>query len=214
MPLEEIRVVLAAPDTAARNAGIAAHPRHMERHLEQTRATVASLRRLLEEPPPTIAVEYRSIPPAHVFGLRSRVAMDDVGQWWGAAFDQLHEALTIAGLQRSGPDSALYPAEFFQAGLGEVTAFIPVTGGPGPSRQPGVLELPGAELAVAVHRGAFDDLDTTYGALGGFVTERAIGVDGPIRENYMVSAYDTADEARHQTEVCWPEFLTAPAASR
>src|SRR5262249_21981287 len=70
------------------------------------------------------------------------------------------------------------------------------------------------ELAVAVHRGPFSDLDKTYGALGGLVAERAIGVDGPIRENYLVTSYDTADEARHQAEVCWPVFLTPARRSR
>jgi len=44
------------------------------------------------------------------------------------------------------------------------------------------------------------------------VAERAIGVQGPIREAYLVGALDTADEARHRTEVCWPVFQTMPAA--
>lgn len=209
MPLEEIRAVLDAPDLAARNAGIGAHLRRMERQLEQTQATVASLRRLLEEPPPSIAVEYRSTAPARVLALSCRAAMDDSGQWWSEAFDELRAALVAAGLQRLGPDGALYPPGFFQYGSGEVTAFIPVAGRPHPAGCPaGLLELPGTELAVAVHRGSFGDLDRTYGALGSFVAERAIGVDGAIRENYLVTAHDTIDEASHETEVCWPVFRT------
>jgi len=215
MPLEDIKAVLDAPDLAARNAGIGAHLRRMEQQLEQTQATVASLRRLLEQPPPAVAVAYRTIPPARVLALRSQVAMDDSGPWWSEAFDRLHAAVAAGGLTRSGPDGALYSPEFFQADCGEATAFIPVTGG---WRQAGrplrLLDLPGAELAVAVHRGPFSDLDKTYGTLGGFVAERAIGVDGPIRENYLVTPYDTADEARHQAEVCWPVFLTTARSSR
>ena len=41
------------------------------------------------------------------------------------------------------------------------------------------------------------------------VAERAIGVDGPIREYYVVSFVDTDDEEQYRTEVCWPVFLTA-----
>ena len=41
------------------------------------------------------------------------------------------------------------------------------------------------------------------------VAERAIGVDGPIREYYPVSFLDTAQEDKYRTEICWPVFRTA-----
>src|SRR5205823_4236496 len=75
MPLEDIKAVLDAPDPAARNAGIGAHLRRMEQQLEQVQATVVSLRRLLEGPPPAVAVDYRTTGPAHAVALRSQVAM-------------------------------------------------------------------------------------------------------------------------------------------
>lgn len=59
-----------------------------------------------------------------------------------------------------------------------------------------------------MHEGAFDDIDRTYCALGTTVAERAIGVEGPIREYYLVSGLDSDDESQHRTEVCWPVFLT------
>jgi hypothetical protein len=43
------------------------------------------------------------------------------------------------------------------------------------------------------------------------LAEREIGVDGPIREHYLVSGFDTDEESRHVTEVCWPVFQTGPA---
>ena len=210
MGLEQIKAVLHAPDVATRNAGIAAHLRRMEQQLEATATTVASLRRLLEYPPPSVAVDYRTSRPTRVIARHAQVAMEDFESWWTEAFDELHRALETAGLSRSGPDGALYCPEFFQAGLGEVTAFVPVTGeaAAGDDLGTALLELPVVELAVAVHRGPLGDLDQTYGALGSFVAERAIGVDGPIRENYLISPYDTADEAAHLAEVCWPVFLT------
>jgi hypothetical protein len=50
------------------------------------------------------------------------------------------------------------------------------------------------------------------GALGTYVAERAIGVDGPIREQYLVTQLDTDDQSRHVTEVCWPVFQTTPSS--
>ena len=61
-----------------------------------------------------------------------------------------------------------------------------------------------------MHHGPFDDLDQTYAALGAFVAERAIGVDGPIRERYVVTADDRADPADLRTEVGWPVALRGP----
>jgi effector-binding domain-containing protein len=75
-----------------------------------------------------------------------------------------------------------------------------------------VLEIPAAELAVAVHAGTLADVDQTYGALGIYVAEREIGVDGPIREHYLITPFDTDDESDLVTEVCWPVFHTTPAA--
>jgi hypothetical protein len=70
-------------------------------------------------------------------------------------------------------------------------------------------QIPAIEAAVIMHEGPFDGIDRTYGALGTVVAERAIGVDGPIREYYVVSFGDTDDEEQYRTEVCWPVFLTA-----
>ena len=39
-----------------------------------------------------------------------------------------------------------------------------------------------------------------------------IGVDGPIREHYLVTESDTDDESRLVTEVCWPVFQTTPSS--
>jgi len=46
-------------------------------------------------------------------------------------------------------------------------------------------------------------------ALGLHVAEREIGVNGPIREHYLVTEFDAASESDLRTEVCWPVFRTA-----
>jgi effector-binding domain-containing protein len=64
---------------------------------------------------------------------------------------------------------------------------------------------------VAVHAGTLADVDQTYGALGIYVAEREIGVGGPIREQYLVTPFDTEHESDLVTEVCWPVVRAAPA---
>jgi len=46
--------------------------------------------------------------------------------------------------------------------------------------------IPAAELATIIHIGPHADYDRSYGALGAYVTRHALGVEGPIREYYLV----------------------------
>lgn len=210
MPLGDVRSVLGAPDALSRNEVLVAHLRRMESELEKTQATVSSLRALLERPVPPTSVQYRSVSRTRALAIAEPVAMDDLEGWWTGAFDELYGVLTASNTKPVGHGGALYSDEFFEVELGEVVAFLPVSGELAPSRRATVIDIPAAELAVAVHEGSFSELDQTYGALGTFVAQRELGVDGPIREYYVVSSADTDDESRHRTEVGWPVFHTAP----
>jgi DNA-binding transcriptional MerR regulator len=212
MPLEELKGVLRAPDVRARNAAILAHLRRMEEQLQQTQAAVAALRNLLEHAATPIAVEYRAVGALDTIAIRERISSADTLEWLVAAFEELRAALGPLSARRVGADGCLYTAELLEEERGEAVAYIPIAT---PARRTGrvaPLALPATEFAVALHQGPFDTIDQTYAALGAVVAERAIGVPGPLRELYVVGPLDTADEARHRTEVCWPIFQTAPGA--
>ena len=219
MPLDSIAAVLAAPDLEARNREIAAHLARMERQLEQTQASVAALRALLTDASERPAIELRTIAAVTALAVRQVVDAADLTEWGSGAFDALSAALAAAGLTPAGPFGALFPGDFFELERSEITAFLPVTSGDvsldpadlDPAGRVRLLEIPAIEAAVAVHEGAFSEIDRTYAAVGAVVAERAIGVDGPIREYYLVSSVDTDDEAKHRTEVCWPVFRTGAA---
>jgi DNA-binding transcriptional MerR regulator len=216
MPLDELRILVKAPDVQARNAAIIAHLRRMEQQLASTQAAVASLRNLIECPPAPIAIEYRAVQAFNALLLREHIAAGEVSPWCNSAFQELRAALAASGAKRAGADAALFASELLENEYGEVAAFIPIEGGrPGPAPVTRAV-LPAAEYAIAVHQGSFDNADQTFAALGSFVAERAIGVDGPYRENYPIGPLDTPDEAQHRTEICWPIFLTvahAPASA-
>ena len=96
--------------------------------------------------------------------------------------------------------------------FGEIVAVVPVDSATEPSGRTERLRLPRVEYAIAVHLGSVEDIDRTYAALGAVVAERAIGVQGPIREEYLVSSFETPDEELHRTEIGWPVFQTTPVA--
>jgi DNA-binding transcriptional MerR regulator len=202
MPLDQIRAVLFAPDVDGRNQEITMHLERMERQLQQTQAAVAGLRALLAGP--------AAIPATTALAVRDTVTTADARAWGLDAFASLTAALAQTGLTAAGSLGALFSNEFFEAERGELTLFLPVVSvTPVPAGRVRLVEVPAAEVAVMMHEGAAGDIDRTYGALGTAVAERAIGVDGPIREYYLVSVIDTDDEREHRTEVCWPVFRTA-----
>jgi effector-binding domain-containing protein len=136
------------------------------------------------------------------------VSVADFVAWWARAFRELRSSLKSCGAERVGPDAALYSGEFFEEEVGEVVAFIPVRGNIKASAGVELLEIPGAELAMALHEGAFEDLDQAYAALGAYVAQRAIGVEGPIRKYYKVTPFETKKIDDLHTEVGWPVFMT------
>jgi effector-binding domain-containing protein len=109
----------------------------------------------------------------------------------------------------------LFSADIFEKHDGVLQPFIPVTDPiealSGLGGRVVALELPATELAIMMHDGPGDTIDETYAQLGAYVTERAIGVSGPMWENFVVSGFDTDDAVKHRTEVGWPVFRTQPA---
>ena len=133
--------------------------------------------------------------------------------WWMGAFGDLRKALDESGARRAGPDGCLYPNEMFELEEGEMVAFVPVTTPAAGSGRVQAYQLPAVELAIMVHPGSYDELDQTYGALGTHVAERAIGVEGPIRELYLVGPFDVED-AREPGAPSWAGRCSGPADAR
>jgi effector-binding domain-containing protein len=76
-----------------------------------------------------------------------------------------------------------------------------------------LIVIPAAELAVTLHAGSHDDIDRTYGALGAYVQEHEIGIDGPVREFYLVDRFQTDAAAEWRTEIGWPIFQARARSS-
>jgi len=208
MPLEEIREVVASDDPQVRNSVIAHHLGRVEKQLAQTQATVSGLRNLLD-PPTAGPMTFRTVEPAIAVGRTATLTMDEFAPWWVATFDELIADVTAAGLTPTGAKGSLYTGDFFERDSGgEVTAFVPCVLPDHEVDLPSPVELPGLDVAAMVHPGSLHELDRTYWRLGTEVANRSIGVDGPIREYYMVGPHETDDESAWRTEVCWPVFRT------
>jgi DNA-binding transcriptional MerR regulator len=207
MPVADVRSVLAAPDTDARNRLIVKHLDRLELELAQTRAAVGELRSLLKPEAPH-PIEHRTVPPTPAIGIQATVDRDDIFAWWQGALGELQATVRAQGLTATGSTGGLYASELFQHSRGEATVFIPTDGTVKTIGRVVSLIIPGAELAVARHRGSPSDIDLTYGELGAYVIKHEISVDGPLRENYLRGLTETADTSDWDTEIGWPIFHT------
>jgi effector-binding domain-containing protein len=69
--------------------------------------------------------------------------------------------------------------------------------------------VPEVDPALTVHTGAHDsELDRDYGALGAYVANHTLAIEGPIREYYLIAPHETDDEGEWRTEIGWPIFHT------
>jgi DNA-binding transcriptional MerR regulator len=207
VPLAEVKSILATGDPRQRTEVIMGHLRRLENELDRTRAAVASLRRLLHPESADLRVELRSVPARTVAAISGQVDVDDAGTWYDSAMAELDGAFPPA--ERTGPPGGRYANELFTHGGGAMSVFRPVRT-PRRSGRIEVVELPAADLAVAVHAGTHDDIEVTYGRLGAWVVAHALAVDGPINETYRVGPRDTKDSDQWRTEIGWPVFRLAP----
>jgi DNA-binding transcriptional MerR regulator len=209
MPLGEVKAVLTAPDVQIRNEIIAAHLGRMESELDKIREAISALRGLLDPAQPPIQVEFRSVPTTRAAAITATVRIDELTTWWRGAVDELDSALVSSGVVAAGPPAGVYARELCTEEIGPATVFVPVTTPVRPSGRVRTTDIPPAELAVTVHDGPRTLIGRTYGALGTFVTERLLGIDGPVRETYLVTAANANSDGQQRTEICWPIYRTA-----
>jgi DNA-binding transcriptional MerR regulator len=212
MPLDQIHAVLEAPDLRTRNELISAHLASLEQNLARTQSAVASLRDLLASPSAAAPVSHRRVGATMVAAVTAVITMGDLLPWYLGALGELHATLDALAVRASGPAGGMYAGELFADERGEATVFIPTATEIQRLGRVEPLVVPAAELAITVHPGSRADVDRAYGTLAAYVATHALQVNGPIREHYLVSRQDTADENAWRTEICWPIFNTGAAA--
>jgi DNA-binding transcriptional MerR regulator len=210
MPLERIQAVLLAPDLGTRNQLINQHLEALQSELLQTQSAVASLQALLEPPPssnlPRISLRRMDSSPAAA--ISETISVEEASAWYQGAIGELHATLKAQNLSGIGPPGGIYSDDLFAEERGRATIFIPCLGEVHPIGRVETTVIPAVELATIVHAGPHSEIDRAYGTLATYVAYHALGVDGPIREYYLVSNHDTPDESAWQTEIGWPVFRT------
>ncbi|UFS59428.1 MerR family transcriptional regulator [Subtercola endophyticus] len=208
IPLDEIAAVIRAPNLVSRDRLINAHLQRLQNELTATQAAVASLSDLLLAPVAIAPnIRHHSIPPTRVAAITATVGMAEVGPWWQGALGELRASLRAQNTSL-GLAGGMFAHELFTDERGLATMFVPVEKSIAAVGRITEVVLPGVELATIVHDGSPSEIDRSYGALATYVAEHAIGVEGPIREYYLIGADETSDRSAWRTEIGWPIFRT------
>jgi DNA-binding transcriptional MerR regulator/effector-binding domain-containing protein len=212
MPLERIHSVLAAPDIDTRNRLISEHLDSLQAELLQTQSAVAALRDLLEYPSGREQrdISQRRFTAAPSAAISEVIDIEDASTWYQGALGELYATMAAQDVLAAGPPGGIYSDDLFGSERGQATVFMPCVGSVRPTGRVVPVVIPAAELAVIVHPGTHQGIDRAYGSLADYVTRHALAVDGPIREYYVVSRQETADESEWRTEIGWPIFQTGP----
>ena len=157
-------------------------------------------------------IEHRQVPGVATAAVREMLDLEDAASWFAGALGELYATIDAQGSTPAGAAGGVYAGELFTHERGEATVYVPCAPSIRPSGRVAPLAVPAAELAVITHVGAHHDIDRAYGALGAYVAEHALGVDGPLREFYLVGRHDTAEPASWRTEIGWPIFDTGAQA--
>jgi DNA-binding transcriptional MerR regulator len=216
MPLEEIQAVISTPDLVARNELIAGHLRRLESTLARTQAAAASLRDLLEPPidAAPVEMEHRRMMATPAAAVSEVIDVRDASAWYQGALGELHATLAAQKMVPAGIGGAIYANDLFTHARGEATVFVPCGDSVRATGRVSSLVVPEVELALTVHLGPHSgEMDRAYGALAAYVTDHALGVEGPIREYYVIGPTDTSDETEWRTEIGWPIFHTGQTTS-
>jgi effector-binding domain-containing protein len=212
MPLEEIHAVIATPDLATRNELISGHLSRLEANLARTQEAAASLRELLAPPADCapVIIEHRQVAATPAAAVRDVLDLEDAASWFQGALGELYAIIAAQKLTPSGQAGGIFANDLFTHERGEATVYLPCAEPIRPTGRVAPLTVPAVELAVITHLGSHHDVDRAYGSLGAYVTEHALGVEGPLREFYFVASHETADQTLWRTEIGWPIFHTGP----
>src|SRR6202035_2578168 len=126
MPLEDIHIVLQAPDVETRNRVISNHLARLESNLARTQDTVASLRGLLDRPQDTsVPIDHRYVAATPAAFITDIVETADVVAWYRGAMGEVAATLSAQDINPAGPLGGVYDTELFTEGRGRITIFLP-----------------------------------------------------------------------------------------
>ena len=150
---------------------------------------------------PTSKIEIRVLRLRHTATVREEIGRDDITEALGRMYQAVGAAIAKQGVEADGSPFARYH-DF--GDIIDLEAGMPVAA---PIEQDGDVKpsmLPGGPAAIAVHRGPYEGLATTYDAIGTWIEQSDRQANGGPWEIYLTDPGTEPDPTNWLTEIIWP----------
>jgi effector-binding domain-containing protein len=152
--------------------------------------------------PSSPQMEIRRLEPELYACVAATTTPREVGSILHRIVPQVQEYLARNGLQPIGQPLARYYR--YEREVVEMDAGIRIATPASGDGTVTVKELPGGDVAVAVHIGPYRTLRSTYDALAAWLEQEGRTPREAPWELYVTDATTEPDTARRQTEIYWP----------
>ena len=210
LPLDEIAAILHAEDDAVRER-LAVHRARLQGRAVEVEQILGSLDRLIEGkealvPETTIEVQLEEVPEVRVAVIGGRVQVDDMFTFVPETCERVLAWLAAHGTECIGPLHTLHrdPVEGIENDALDVEVGFPVAPDVEGDGEVSIRVCPVVRAAVLEHRGPHSGLPAVFEPLHGWIMEHDLDPGTPVREIYVTSPADTADESAYVTRICWP----------
>ena len=137
--------------------------------------------------------------PQPTAAVRGSVAAEGIAAFYDSAYGKVAQALGRQGVQPAGAAFGYYlspPTERFDLEAGFPTA-TPISG----DGDVVASELPGGEVARAIHAGGYESLGDSWGDLMAWTAEQGRTPEGRMWEVYLTEPTPETDPATLRTEL-------------
>jgi effector-binding domain-containing protein len=177
----------------------------LRQRLSEEQNRLAQVEKLLQQiekegKMPDYKVVVKKIEPQRVASMRGILpAYGEIGRFYDEIFKYLGKKMIF---KPAGPAIFIcHDGEYKERDV-DSEACVPIKKAIPGSDKVKVYELPAIEAACIIHKGPYDTIGVTYGALMAWIEANGYRITGPDREVYLT--YDAKDASKNITEVQFP----------
>ena len=137
-----------------------------------------------------------------IVGIRTTVAMNEIGKVMGPLFGELHGHIRQSGQQAAGAPLAIYYSP--PGDTVDLECAIPVAAPIAGAGRVRAGELPAGKAATVTHVGPYDTLSQTWAALTAWMQSQGLAAAGAPWESYVTDPGAEPDQSRWRTDIFFP----------
>lgn len=155
-----------------------------------------------DEGRPMADIEITEHPEQHTAGVREKVPMAGLTDFFSRAFTDTMNVLQAQGISPTGAPFGKYYGR--PDAMVDVEAGFPVAAAitPAGAVAPGIL--PGGSVVEAIHVGSYDTMESTYSEIERYFADAKLTPGDVMWESYLTDPEAEPDPAKWRTQICWP----------